>query len=224
MMTVDEVINGFKLRNIEIDNIEYAQSIDTELCDYVRVKVPAQLEYQKALENQGFFRADRMLKASINIKKDVSYLDGKLRQSIIKSDEYLEDIYDLATKSFPVDRRFHVEKEYNNELANQIIRQRMEEISDYYVVLYKEKMIGFAGIAEIKPGIYEIKLAAVDEKYRMLGAALSLYGSLVKELHEKGGTKLIGWISSVNVAVMNLYSALQANFSDPSDIYIWSKK
>ncbi|MBQ9609847.1 MAG: GNAT family N-acetyltransferase [Lachnospiraceae bacterium] len=217
---IDEKFDNVFLRNIETDEEIHISPDD---CTNIRVKTPAKYNFQTMLEKQGFFHADRMLKVSINLKKISPEIDKKIRQKVIKSDAFEQEIFDISKNSFPVDRRFHVGKDYNNAIADKIIASVMNDIEEYYIVFFKDIPVGFAGIKEIEKDIYEIKLAAVDEKYRMTGAALSLYSYLIKTYSEKGGKQLIGWISTVNVAVMNLYSALGAVFSEPSDIFIWEK-
>ena len=213
----EEKINNFVLREIVMDEV---RDFPLDGCDYIRVKTPARYEFQDDLEKKGFFRADRMLKVSINLRHIDPEIDKKIRQQVVPTTENKDEIFAIAKKSFPVDRRFHIAREYDDELAASVIRHRMEEIEEYFVVLYKDMPIGFAGISEIEEKVFEIKLAAVDEKYRMIGAAVSLYNFLVKEYASRGGKQLIGWISTVNCPVMNLYSALGAAFSEPSDIFL----
>ena len=63
-------------------------------------------------------------------------------------------------------------------------------------------------------------LVAVEEKYRLSGAAMGLYAKGVEVARERGYKKLIGRISSQNVAVMNIYAMLGAQFSEPQDIFL----
>ena len=65
-----------------------------------------------------------------------------------------------------------------------------------------------------------VHLAAVDEKYRMTGAAMALYAKACQLAMERGYKKLEGRISSQNVAIMNLYAAFGAVFSESKDIFI----
>jgi len=65
-----------------------------------------------------------------------------------------------------------------------------------------------------------IRLAAVDEKYRVAGVAASLYAGAVEKCREQGIKKIWGRISSRNMSVMNLYASLGAVFSQPLDVYV----
>jgi len=63
-------------------------------------------------------------------------------------------------------------------------------------------------------------LVAVEEKYRLSGAALGLYAKGVEVARERGYQKLVGRISTQNVAVMNIYAMFGAQFSAPEDIFL----
>ena len=65
-----------------------------------------------------------------------------------------------------------------------------------------------------------VHLAAVEEKYRMTGAAMALYANACKIAKERGYKKLEGRVSTQNTAVMNVYAAFGATFSEPQDIFI----
>lgn len=186
---------------------------------YIRIKTPATEKMQRYFIAQGFFYADRILKASINLKRTNLPFDKMIRLEIRRTNECRDEVLKIALKSFPTDRRFHVAPRYDNEVAAQIITSWVDRIDEYYVCIYHEKVIGFAALEEQLDGFYEIRLAAVDESYRLSGAALSLYAYLVKMCME-GGRCLYGWISTVNTAVMNLYAKLGASFSEPSDIFL----
>ena len=63
-------------------------------------------------------------------------------------------------------------------------------------------------------------LVAVEEKYRLTGAALGLYAKGIEVARERGYQKLVGRISSQNVAVMNVYAMFGAQFSEPQDVFL----
>ena len=121
----------------------------------------------------------------------------------------------------PVDRRFHLEAEYNDEIAAQVIKGYMEEIPEFYISTNKGVLTGFLGLKESEEeknaAIY---LAAVDERYRISGAALSLYASALFDGAVKGFKNITGYISTANPSVINLYAYFGGVFSNPQDIYI----
>lgn len=65
-----------------------------------------------------------------------------------------------------------------------------------------------------------VHLAAVLERYRASGAALSLYAAAARDCKSQGVRFLEGRISTANPAVMNLYAFLGAKFSQPVDVYL----
>ena len=107
----------------------------------------------------------------------------------------------------------------SDDTRKKVLKGWVNRFEEYHICYFKEIPVGFAALQR-NDDSFEIMLAAVDEKYRMTGAAVSLYSHLVQYAKEKNAKKIEGWISSVNMAVMNLYSSLGASFSNPSDIFI----
>lgn len=186
----------------------------------LRVSVPATVENQIWLIREGFFPADRMIKATINLRRCNLNFDRLIRMPVIKSADYMSQIEEIAFRSFPIDRRFNVDRQCNPETANKVIRGWIESLDIWYVCLVDSKVAGFAAIKKNKDNEYEICLAAVDQKYRTSSVAISLYATLIKECINLGGNVLYGWISTLNMPVLNLYSSLGAFFSNPTDVFI----
>ena len=65
-----------------------------------------------------------------------------------------------------------------------------------------------------------IHLAAVKERYRAAGAAVSLYAYAILVAQGRSYEKVYGRISSANTAVMNLYSLLGGTFNNPVDVFV----
>ena len=186
----------------------------------IRVKAPALLTVQKNLEKDGFFHADRMIRCTINLKRSKVDYKGAVRLRTVLEKADHDRLYEIAVKSFPVDRRFHVNVDYDDEIQGAILKNWIDQIDECYVCYVKDEIAGFAAVTQNAPDVYEIRLAAVDEKYRLTGAAVSLYSFVADDLREKGAKQLYGWISSVNMAVMNLYEFLGASYSQPMDIFL----
>ncbi|MDD6268059.1 MAG: GNAT family N-acetyltransferase [Clostridium sp.] len=187
---------------------------------HIREKLPSTLENQLAMREDGFFLADRMLCTTINLRRSKIDYEKLVRLEVKQTSEYREEFRAIAHKSFPVDRRFHISVEYNEELANTIIDQWIDGLDEWLVCMYKNLPVGFLALKEQDEKNIEIYLAAVDEKYRLTGAAISLYAKAAQMCKEKGYMNLLGWISTVNTPVMNLYSGLGAAFSKPMDIFL----
>lgn len=187
---------------------------------HIREKLPSTLENQLAMCKDGFFLADRMLCTTINLRRSKIDYEKLIRLEVKQTSEYREEFRAIAHKSFPVDRRFHISVEYNEELANAVIDQWIDGLDEWLVCMYKDLPVGFLALKEQDEKNIEIYLAAVDEKYRLTGAAISLYARAVQFCKEEGYMNLFGWISTVNTPVMNLYSGLGATFSKPMDIFL----
>lgn len=191
---------------------------ETKIC-----KMPANADNEINMQKDGYFFADRTLHASINLSRFTIDTKKLIRLNIVSTKEHKEEIFEVARKSFPYDRRFHLATETDNKAAEIEIKKWVENLDDVLVCFYKDSVIGFLALKETDSETLFVHLAAVDEKYRLTGAAMSLYARAVEIAKEKGYKKLDGRISSQNTAVMNLYAYLGASFSDPEDIFIKGK-
>lgn len=189
--------------------------LTTKIC-----RMPTDAENEINMQKDGYFFADRTLLASINLSRCSIDTKKLIRLNIICTREYKEEIFEVARKSFPYDRRFHLTPEIDNTEAEIEIKKWVDELDEVLVCFYKDILIGFLALKEIDEETLFVHLAAVDEKYRLTGAAMSLYARAIEIAKEKGYKKLDGRISSQNTAVMNLYAYLGASFSDPEDIFI----
>lgn len=191
---------------------------ETKICN-----IPANADNEINMQKDGYFFADRTLHASINLSRFTIDTKKLIRLNIVSTKEHKEEIFEVARKSFPYDRRFHLAPETDNKAAEIEIKKWVENLDDVLVCFYKDSVIGFLALKETDSETLFVHLAAVDEKYRLTGAAMSLYARAVEIAKEKGYKKLDGRISSQNTAVMNLYAYLGASFSDPEDIFIKGK-
>ncbi len=200
---------------------DFPMDWDTSNTTHVRVSLPSSIENILLMQQKGYQYVERMLDVTIGLKRNKIDLQKLIRIPPILRCDYKEEIKVLAKKSFVKDRRFYVEIDYNSEIANQIIDDWIEKIPEFYICLYKEKVIGFLALKEVEDGQSAmIHLAAVDERYRTSGAAISLYAKAMEIGIEKGYQNIYGYISCNNVAVMNLYAYLGGIFSNPQDIYL----
>ena len=191
---------------------------ETKICN-----IPSNADNEINMQKDGYFFADRTLHASINLSRFTIDTKKLIRLNIVSTKEHKEEIFEVARKSFPYDRRFHLAPETDNKAAEIEIKKWVENLDDVLVCFYKDSVIGFLALKETDSETLFVHLAAVDEKYRLTGAAMSLYARAVEIAKEKGYKKLDGRISSQNTAVMNLYAYLGASFSDPEDIFIKGK-
>lgn len=169
----------------------------------------ARQDLAEFLRQKNFVFIDRTIQASISLKNDFK----KFCRLPIEKSELNTQIFEIAKKSFTNDARFFdsVPPVMNVDLLEKFL----SEMKFCYVCRVKNEIAGFI---EIVDG--EIRLAAVDENFRLSGAALSLYAGAADLFREQGSKKLVGRISTKNMPVVNLYATLGANFSYPQDIYI----
>ena len=185
-----------------------------------RVVESADADNEIARQRNGFFFADRTMKTTISLSKIAVDLDRFIRLPIIETAEYKDDVLRIAVASFGYDRRFHVLPDCSTDVSGVVLKQWVKELDTVFVALFKEQPVGFLALKETAPDTVFVHLAAVEEKYRMTGAAMALYANACKIAKERGYKKLEGRVSTQNAAVMNVYAAFGATFSDPQDIFI----
>ncbi len=190
----------------------------TETDGYIVAPTDAANEIR--MQRNGFFFADRTVKTTIGLSKIAVDLDRFIRLPIIETTDFKDDVLRIAVASFAYDRRFHVLPDCSTDVSSVVLKKWVEELDTFFVALFKERPVGFLALKETAPDTVFVHLAAVEEKYRMTGAAMALYANACKIAKERGYKKLEGRVSTQNTAVMNVYTAFGATFSDPRDIFI----
>lgn len=190
----------------------------TETDGYIVAPTDAANEIR--MQRNGFFFADRTVKTTIGLSKIAVDLDRFIRLPIIETTDFKDDVLRIAVASFAYDRRFHVLPDCSTDVSSVVLKKWVEELDTVFVALFKERPVGFLALKETAPDTVFVHLAAVEEKYRMTGAAMALYADACKIAKERGYKKLEGRVSTQNTAVMNVYTAFGATFSDPQDIFI----
>ena len=190
----------------------------TETDGYIVAPTDAANEIR--MQRNGFFFADRTVKTTIGLSKIAVDLDRFIRLPIIETMDFKDDVLRIAVASFAYDRRFHVLPDCSTDVSSVVLKRWVEELDKVFVALFKEQPVGFLALKETAPDTVFVHLAAVEEKYRMTGAAMALYANACKVAKERGYKKLEGRVSTQNAAVMNVYTTFGATFSDPQDIFI----
>ena len=190
----------------------------TETDGYIVAPTDAANEIR--MQRNGFFFADRTVKTTIGLSKIAVDLDRFIRLPIIETTDFKDDVLRIAVASFAYDRRFHVLPDCSTDVSSVVLKKWVEELDTFFVALFKERPVGFLALKETAPDTVFVHLAAVEEKYRMTGAAMALYANACKIAKERGYKKLEGRVSTQNTAVMNVYTAFGATFSEPQDIFI----
>ena len=189
--------------------------------DIVKISLPTSNENEILMFNNGFKLVERTIRTSIQVSKVDLDFDRLIRLNIEETTEYKDRIEEIALKSFPYDRRFHLRINFDDmDLFRSIIKEWIDDLDSVLVAKFKDTVVGFLALKETAEDTLFVHLAAVDEKYRLTGAAMSLYSKAVLVARDNGYKTLEGRISTRNSAVMNLYSYFGAHFENPMDIYL----
>lgn len=189
--------------------------------DIVKISLPTSNENEILMFNNGFKLVERTIQTSIQVLKVDLNLDKLIRLNVEETTEYKKKIENIALKSFPYDRRFHLRINFDDEdLFRSIMKEWIEDLKSVLVAKFKDTVVGFLALKETAEDTLFVHLAAVDEKYRLTGAAMSLYSKAVLVARDNGYKTLEGRISTRNSAVLNLYSYFGAHFENPLDIYL----
>ena len=187
---------------------------------HVRIQLPAIASSVTVMQQAGFLWGDRTLKTSIDLSECTTDLDKMIRLPVVDTIEYKDDIFRIACASFTYDRRFHIEPECCNQTASLVLREWVDNLDNVMVCLFHKKAVGFLAMKQTSEDSLFVHLAAVEEKYRITGAGMTLYAMACRTAREKGFKRLEGRISSQNTAVMNVYAVFGARFSVPLDIFL----
>lgn len=182
--------------------------------------VPTDPANEIRMQRYGFFFADRTVKTTISLSKITVDLNRFIRLPIVETTGFKNDILRIAKNAFVYDRRFHVMPDLNSDTAAVVLKQWVQELDKVFVALFKEQPIGFLALKKTAQETLFVHLAAVEEKYRITGAAMALYANACKIAKERGYKKLEGRVSTQNTSVMNVYASFGAKFSEPQDIFI----
>ena len=217
-MRVEEVEGlDFPLRLIEAESFEEVPEAQKD--SYYRVEIPSNPANIIAMEKKGYLFVERTIGVAINLKNSVDY-QKMIRFDIRRETVPNEAVLNIALDSFPSDRRFHVRAVPDASVAAPIITDWVKNLTDIYVCLHKDQIVGFLDLEPYGKNDLFIHLAAVQERYRAAGAAVSLYAYAVQQAKERCADRLCGRISSMNTAVMNLYARLGGTFAEPRDVFV----
>ena len=203
------------------DDVPKEWDIDGE--DHVRVQLPASASSVVEMQRKGFLWVDRTMGVTINLARSAVDYQKLIRMPIEESDQWREDVLRIAKGSFPYDRRFHICADCDSKVSEVVLKSWVDALESTLICFYKEVPIGFLSLKWLDGEKAFVHLAAVEERYRMTGAAMSLYSKAAVIAKEKGCRKLCGRISTMNTAVGNLYAFLGAAFEEPLDIFLKEK-
>ena len=209
---------GFSLCLIEATSADEVPEASAD--KLYRIEIPYHRDNINTMLKKGYLFADRTIGVTVNLRSDSIEYQKMIRFDIRPAEVAKDDILRIALSSFLFDSRFHVRTVQDNDTANEIISSWVDELSNTYVCIHKERIVGFLDLEPYGDRDCFVWLAAVEERYRAAGAAVSMYAKAVLIAKENGYEKLYGRISSGNTAVMNLYASLGGRFSDSRDVFV----
>lgn len=144
-----------------------------------------------------------------------------------ETDEFTDEILDLALKAFDTDRRSFLERDFAPV-------ERAYEVINAYIAYYRSRrhkiikavhgdnVLGFVILHEVENGVYENVLGLTKQNLMGKAAAVPLYSSVLGIVGAEG-KRYLGIASSTNMASINLHMQLGARATDTIDRYILRK-
>ncbi len=212
---------GFKVAYFDsIDSICF----DEKNIDVVRVEIPTNDVDSISLQREGFTFVDRTLGAKISLNKlsEKIFSTSRVQVAHIKNldNEDRTEILNIAVASFLKDRRFNLHLNSSNDDLEKLLMNQISDVTDCFLSYFKSEISGFLHLKKIDENCYFIELAAVLSKYRLSGAAMSLYSTAIKHAMDIGAKSVCGRISTKNSPALNIYGSFGATFSEPHDVFI----
>ncbi|MCM1217616.1 MAG: hypothetical protein NC548_24255 [Lachnospiraceae bacterium] len=186
------------------------------------------------LLKQGFRFHERFLFIEISLKAAVRMCD-RVEDSVSgivwkMGDEYPPDIYELAYESFETDRRFHLDRQFDQSRARAVkeayINRCRECGCKVFSICKDGELLGYS-IVNPQPGrgagCFQNMLGVTRAGMKGKMAAVPLYSGLLEKMATPaygGFTKYCGYVSTTNIASMNLHSYLGGKIVGTVDEYI----
>lgn len=186
----------------------------------VRAALPANPVTVTRMAKLGYTLGDRTILCSISTRRAPEEAGSRSRAEVFLEKADHDAMLDLAKSSFWGDRRFYVTPDCDQAVAERVLKEWISGLDETLVCRVKGEYAGFLALTEEPDSSACVNLAATNERFRLAGAAMALYSAAVLKAHQDGRSRLIGRISSRNMAVMNLYAHLGAKFSDPLDVFL----
>jgi len=204
----------YELKSSEISADILAQNLPAWLaeisrqdkCLVVASLPPADIERAKIIARNAFYPVETLVEIHLPL--------ARFKPLIEKRFDYLRmfpaEINDLpalaaiAKSSFGTDR-FHLDGNIPKEKADLRYANWIKngfKSGDRIFILKDERAhcaAGFVLAREIKPGVYDMSLAALDENYHNTGAGLILYQAMLVASKERGCKLAVAWISINNL-------------------------
>lgn len=219
-MTVERAIYGDDLIVADIWADEIGDWNGVTDATHLWVSAPPKPEITDALLADGFFFADRLMDVRVGLQGKTVDFAKHARMTPELTGACKDEMKAIAHESFPTDRRFHVSRAYDQALANRILDRWIDDVKEAYVCRHKGEVAGFLALDETDGNNPVVRLAAVAERFRPAGVALSMYAYVMETCKQKGFKSVRGQVSTTNTAALNLFFFLGAKAEQVRDIYI----
>lgn len=215
---------GFDVGYIDLDEALYPVLEEK----YVIAKVESQdVARIKALENDGFSFHDRVLRMAVDTHLLAFSEEEKnktIRFPVVLSTDFDKTIYELSYAAYKVDRRFHLLKEFNQDLANKVIDAYIQNCQNQNMkivrCMHNDITLGITVLRDNGDGTVDNVLGAVLPNLQGKMAAYGLYMQTLMYIQEQGYKKYYGNVSASNAASINLHIAMGAKVESIYDEYI----
>lgn len=191
-----------------------------EKVSFIKVVLPAMRETEISMKKLGYLKIDRRFECYINTSIEIENFNYRFLTKMDMMGLYNEEILQIAKVSFYNDARFNFLMEYSDESYHIALKNCIHESKYKFVCIYKGELAGFILLQPNKESVMEVKLAAVTQKYRVLGIGTELYMKALDFCKEKGFQFLYGSIETINLSAINLYSYLRGKFVTVKDTYL----
>ncbi len=208
----------------EQDDIEAVQGNARYVIKSFPCDEPSQFAKFKEI---GFEFHDRLTCMKVNLKSSSEMRNSRKRDlpglTFCESSDFTGEMFDLACSQFNRDRRFHLGLDFNVKQSSGVIRAYTE----YYITkgarLYSSRYNGVLSgfIMYVQKGDeYENVLGVTAHGMAGKASAYALYSNLMDSMLENGCKFYKGWVSTTNIASLNIHTQLGAYATEAVDNYI----
>ncbi|MBR1812177.1 MAG: hypothetical protein IJ766_11125 [Clostridia bacterium] len=205
------------------------REIHTDGVDYSILRVNPDCDKQiLELTELGYVFHDRLFLMEIPIastrEKRHETAKRVLDFSLIVDEPLSDDIYALAQRAFPTDRRFHLDQLFHKENADAIIQSYLAHYENMEIITLRirreKELLGFTLLHRVTEDTYENVLGATKPGIAGKMIAWPLYNGMLNFIDSKGGLRYLGRVSAANAASITLHMQLGAKIREIYDEYI----
>lgn len=179
--------------------------------------------------HERFYNMEIDLKGTTQLRNQRAVSLGDISMEL--GNTYSKDLYELAYHSFETDRRFHLDPEFNQTTARDVKKAyidwcRARNMAVFSVRKDKE-LLGYTIIdmhTEKDDGYFQIMLGVTKAGIKGKMIAFPMYSGLLERISHAGHgrfTKYGGYVSTANLASINLHHYLGARIIRVVDEYIY---